>query len=236
MINSSNPGAQAPGKKIKKKIRAQASKLDNSQAWDIIGHMNKKEARQITGGLSAPSKMPGPAFYLPAQACITGAKLVKIPGSVCHGCYALKGRYRFRNVKEALARRLASLTHPQWIPAMVVLIDNTPWFRWHDSGDLQSVQHLKNIFEVCLRTPNTRHWLPTREARFLPLNFDSIPKNLIIRLSGHKINRPAAGFWPWTSTVVTEMKSCPAKEQGNQCKDCRACWSRDTANIAYPLH
>jgi hypothetical protein len=188
--------------------------------------MNKKEAKLITGGLSAPSKMPGPAYNLPAQACITGSKLVKIPGSVCHGCYALKGRYRFRNVKEALARRLNSLTHPEWIPAMVVLIDQEPHFRWHDSGDLQSVQHLINIFEVCKLTPGTSHWLPTREAKFLPLNTDSIPKNLIIRLSGHKIDKPAASFWPWTSTVVTEMKSCPAKEQGNQCQDCRACWEK----------
>jgi hypothetical protein len=198
--------------------------------------MNKKEAKAITGGLSAPSKMPGPAFNLPAQACITGSKLVKIPGSVCAGCYALKGRYRFRNVKEALARRLAGLTHPEWIPAMVVLIDNTPWFRWHDSGDLQSSWHLKNIFEVCKLTPETSHWLPTREAKFLPLSTDSIPKNLIIRLSGHKIDKPAPGFWPWTSTVVTVEKSCPAAEQGNQCQDCRACWTRDVPNIAYGKH
>ena len=198
--------------------------------------MNKKEAIKITGGLSKPSKMPGPAFNLPAQACITGSKLVKIPGSVCSGCYALKGRYRFPNVKEALTRRLEGLAHPEWIPAMVVLIDQTPWFRWHDSGDLQGVQHLKNIFEECKLTPDTQHWLPTREAKFLPLSTDSIPKNLIIRLSGHKIDKPAASFWPWTSTVVTEMKSCPAAEQDNQCKDCRACWDRSTANIAYGLH
>ena len=198
--------------------------------------MNKKEAIKITGGLSKPSKMPGPAFNLPAQACITGSKLVKIPGSVCSGCYALKGRYRFPNVKEALTRRLEGLAHPEWVPAMVVLIDQTPWFRWHDSGDLQGVQHLKNIFEVCKLTPETMHWLPTREAKFLPLSTDSIPKNLIIRLSGHKIDKPAASFWRWTSTVVTDGKSCPAKEQGNECKDCRACWDRSTANIAYGLH
>ena len=97
--------------------------------------MLKKEAKKITGGLSAPSKMPGPAYNLPAQACITGSKLVKIPGSVCHGCYALKGRYRFKNVKDALSRRLASIMDPRWIEAMVVLIDKEPFFRWHDSGD-----------------------------------------------------------------------------------------------------
>ena len=198
--------------------------------------MLKKEAKKITGGLSAPSKMPGPAFNLPAQACITGSKLVKVPGSVCHGCYALKGRYRFPNVKEALQRRLAALMDPRWVDAMVVLIDKEPFFRWHDSGDLQSVQHLKNIFEVCNRTPGTQHWLPPREVKFLPLNFDAIPKNLIIRLSGHKIDKDAASFWPWTSTVVTAGRTCPAPDQNNECKECRACWSRDTANIAYGKH
>ena len=202
--------------------------------------MNKKEARLITGGLSAPSKMPGPAFNLPAQACITGAKLVKIPGSVCSGCYALKGRYRFRNVKEALARRLEGLSHPEWIPAMVVLIDNTPWFRWHDSGDLQSVQHLKNIFEVCNRTPETRHWLPTREARFLSLMDPAVvPKNLKIVLSDHMNDqvRPPS-WWPYTSGVTTDhgLVTCPASKQGNKCLDCRKCWDRGTKRVIYGKH
>ena len=40
--------------------------------------MLKKEARKITGGLSKPSKMPGPAHNLPAWNCITGAKLQKV--------------------------------------------------------------------------------------------------------------------------------------------------------------
>jgi hypothetical protein len=199
--------------------------------------MLKKEARLITGGLSAPSKMPGPAYNLPATACITGAKLVKIPGSVCHGCYALKGRYRFRNVKEALARRLQALTHPQWVDAMVVLIKDQDWFRWHDSGDIQSPEHLKNIFEVCKRTPETRHWMPTREVKFLKfMDPDVIPPNLIIRISSHMIDQGPVKHWPWTSTVVTDGKSCPAKEQGNECKDCRQCWNRSVKSIAYPKH
>ena len=199
--------------------------------------MNKKEAKEITGGLSAPSKMPGPAYNLPAAACITGAKLVNVPGSVCAGCYALKGRYRFSNVKEALARRLHSLDHPDWVRAMVVLIDNAPWFRWHDSGDLQGPEHLKKIFEVCKLTPETRHWMPTREARFLSLmDPDIIPTNLIIRMSSHMINQKPVKFWPWTSTVSTEGKTCPAQDQGNQCRDCRACWDRSVANVTYPKH
>ncbi len=199
--------------------------------------MNKKEARKITGGLSAPSKMPGPAYNLPATACITGAKLVKVPGSVCAGCYALKGRYRFTNVQQALRRRLESLDKPYWIHAMVVLIDKAPYFRWHDSGDLQGAWHLKNIFEVCKRTPDTMHWLPTRETGMLKLmDPDIVPPNLIIRLSGHMINGKNSTFWPWTSTVSTEGKTCPAQDQGNQCRDCRACWDRTISNVTYPKH
>ena len=199
--------------------------------------MLKKEAREITGGLSKPSKMPGPAYNLPAVNCITGAKLVKIPGSVCHGCYALKGRYRFNNVRRALARRLESLKHPQWVEAMVALIHGEPWFRWHASGDLQSPEHLKQIFEVCKRTPETHHWMPTREARFLRLmDPDIIPPNLIIRMSSHMIDQGPVTFWPWTSTVSTKSKTCPAQDQGNQCRDCRACWDRSVSNVTYPKH
>ena len=199
--------------------------------------MLKKEAKEITGGLSAPSKMPGPAYNLPATQCITGAKLVQIPGSVCAGCYALKGRYRFSNVRLALARRLEALTHPRWIEAMVALIHGEPVFRWHDSGDIQSVEHLKKIFEVCNRTPDTMHWLPTREARFLKLmDPDVIPKNLIIRMSSHMVDQGPVKFWPWTSTVSTTTKTCPAKDQGNECGNCRACWDRNVSNVTYPKH
>ena len=199
--------------------------------------MLKKEARQITGGLSAPSKMPGPAYNLPAWRCITGVKLQAVAGSVCAGCYALKGRYRFSNVRMALARRLESLKHPRWVEAMTVLIKGEPWFRWHDSGDLQGPDHIKKIFEVCNQTPDTMHWMPTREARFLKLLDPAvIPSNLIIRMSSHMIDQGPVTFWPWTSAVSSKTKTCPAKDQGNKCMDCRACWDRSVANVTYPKH
>ena len=199
--------------------------------------MLKKEARKITGGLSAPNKMPGPSINLPAWNCKTGVKLQAVKGSVCAGCYAMKGRYRFRNVREAMDRRLQALEHPQWVEAMVTLITGEPWFRWHDSGDIQSLEHLENIFRVCRKTPETQHWMPTREAQFIKrLKVNQVPRNLIIRMSSHMIDQGPVSFWPWTSTVVTSGKSCPAQEQGNQCKNCRACWDRSVKNIAYPKH
>jgi hypothetical protein len=78
-----------------------------------------KEARAITGGLSFPSKMPGTSYGIPAQACKVGAKLALIPGSVCCKCYALRGNYQWPAVKNAQARRLEAINHPQWVDAMV---------------------------------------------------------------------------------------------------------------------
>ena len=196
-----------------------------------------KEAKKITGSMTRTKKMPGLSYSLPAWECITGKKLRKVKGSVCAGCYALKGNYtRYPAIKAAQYYRLASLMEPDWIPAMVAQIKRQKWFRWHDAGDLQSVQHLKNIFEVCKLTPATEHWLPTRERKFLPLNADGIPKNLLIRLSSHKVDQGPVKSWPWTSTVSTTTKTCPAKDQGNECKDCRACWDRSVSNVTYPKH
>ena len=199
--------------------------------------MLKKEASIIVGGLSTPGKMPCYSINLPATACVTGSKLARVPGTVCHGCYALKNRYVMPVQKAAMARRLKALDHGSWTTAMVTLIKGFQYFRWHDSGDVQSVQHLKNIFEVCKRTPETSHWLPTREARFLRLmDPEVVPKNLIIRLSATKVNGPAPRWWPWTSTVSTKSKTCPAPEQGGKCRSCRTCWDKSTPNVVYAKH
>ena len=139
--------------------------------------MLKKEANEIVGGLSAPGKMPCPSINLPATACKVGAKLARVPGTTCHGCYALKNRYRMPIQQAAMKRRLEALDHESWTAAMITLITGHKYFRWHDSGDLQGPQHLKNIFEVAKATPDAMHWLPTREHALLQhMDPDIIPR------------------------------------------------------------
>jgi hypothetical protein len=201
--------------------------------------MNINDLDNITGTLSKPSKMPGWAYGLPAKECKTGSKLAKIPGTVCHGCYALKGCYVFKNVQAAQYKRLAAIDHPLWVRAMAaqILRHKSKWFRWHDSGDIQSLEHLQKIFDVCRLTPDVNHWMPTREAGILSqVKLNEVPSNLIIRASGTKVDGPPPTFWPYTSSVVTEGKTCPAAEQGNKCMSCRACWNRDVKNVAYGKH
>ena len=180
-----------------------------------------------------------------------GSKLRAIPGSICSKCYALKGRYLFKNVRDALERRFESLHHHQWVEAMAYLINSRKltYFRWHDAGDLQGVWHLRNIAKVAELTPNCRHWLPTRELRTVGeyLEDHVRPENLNIRLSAMSFDKRAPeGFARKRGLTVsgaryfyataTGSHDCPAPTQGNSCGDCRACWDVDTFSISYKQH
>ena len=198
--------------------------------------MNIKEAQGITGSMTRTSKMPGLSYSLPAWECKTGSKLRKIKNSVCSACYALKGNYtRYKAIKAAQYVRLASLNNELWTAAIVTQIKRQKYFRWHDAGDVQDVQHLNKIYEVCRLTPGTKHWMPTREA-WIKDHLDSKPDNLVIRFSAPMIDQAAPASWPNSSEVVTEGATCPAPKQGNSCGDCRNCWNPEIKTIKYGKH
>ena len=199
--------------------------------------MRIEKAKEITGSLSKPSKMPGHAYGLPAKECKTGGKLQKVKGSTCYGCYALKGCYVFKVVQDAQYKRLKAIRHPLWVRAMTMQIANkkTKFFRWHDSGDIQDLKHLAKIFEVAKRTPEINHWLPTREAWIKPHLKDK-PNNLVIRFSAPMVNQRAPESWPHSSEVVEAGATCPAAKQDNECRDCRACWDSNIKTIKYGKH
>ena len=201
--------------------------------------MKVKEAKAITGSMTRTSKMPGLSYSLPAWECKTGARLRKVKNSVCAGCYALKGNYtRYPAIKAAQYVRLKAITGPRWVASMVAQIKRQKFFRWHDAGDIQSMDHLYKIFRVCELTPETQHWMPTREAQFLKqVKPEEVPKNLIIRMSSHMVDQAPVKFWPWTSTVISgQVPTCPAPKQNNQCGSCRQCWDRSTPNVSYGKH
>ena len=209
--------------------RAADEALSRASAWEIVG------------GLSEPSKMPAYSYGLPAKECRVGSKLVGVPGSVCHGCYALKGNYRFNNVQRAQYRRLESLTHPRWTEAMIHLMHaiDMRHFRWHDSGDIQSPTHLANIVAVAPASPQVRFWLPTREKVFVSSHLKrhgAFPENLVVRLSATMVDGPPPAGFAHTSTVVTSGASCPAPLQNNACGTCRACWDPEVQNVSYKKH
>ncbi len=187
--------------------------------------MKVSEARAAVGGLSKTSKMPCKSWGISAKECKTGSKLAKVEGTVCHGCYALKAHMFGRSGKgPRQTARLDAIFTTGWVDAMVTAINGDEFFRWFDSGDIQSDEHLANIVRVAIATPSTKHWLPTKEylmiARFMRKH-GSFPKNLVVRVSSPNIDQAPIKHYQHTSTVHTGKpfgRECIAYKQTTSAK------------------
>lgn len=205
------------------------------EAWDAIG------------GLSNPSKMPWWSWSTPAKDCITGSKLRKVKGSVCEGCYAMKGFYHMPVVKTALERRLAAIKDPNFVDNFVLVLTSLfesqrkkeDRFRWSDSGDFQSIGHISKVVAICKRTPFLRHYVPTKEAslvgKWLKAHPEGFPSNMFVKIShpmiGEEFEKKPSGLdFSTVDCPAAGRTNCPARTQDNKCKACDACWRPGTIN------
>ena len=210
-----------------------------------------KEAESMVGGLSAPSKMPSYAWSISAKRCGIGSTLAKVKGSVCYNCYALKGRYMFPMVQDALERRYKAWesNREQWVDAMIYIMHNkkhivdTAHFRWFDSGDIQGKDMLEDMNTIAWASPHIKFWLPTKEYKLIKDIDMEIAPNLIIRVSNPNKGRNTLEGYEHISTVYTKdnLKDskgyiCPSSKQGNKCGDCRACWNDRVNEVTYIAH
>jgi hypothetical protein len=133
--------------------------------------------------------------------------------------------------------------------------DDGRYFRWHDSGDLQSVTHLSMLVAVAESVPGVEFWLPTREVTIVREYLrqgGTLPANFTVRLSLPRvgigpapIHRKLACHPRVTLSGVHDTSigqappdsfaECPAYQNAGACGDCRTCWMADT-EISYPLH
>ena len=206
--------------------------------------LNKNERAFYKRMLSNTSKLGCKSISLNAKSCKTGSKLAKKKGSVCFGCYALKGCYQFPVVQNAMERRMKFFYHKDFIPIMVFLLSSLrkKKFRWFDSGDVQNTIMALNILEICRLTPDIKHWIPSKEYKIWreALKIQKLPNNVCLRMSSPNIDQePLKGFEN-TSTVHKDKKAfgleCIAYKQDGKCLDCKACYDPKVENVSYPLH
>ncbi len=232
--------------------------------------MTLKAAKAIAGSLGKPSKMPGYAYGLPAAkaswvpqvcaeqglpvppkyGCAIGGKMAGIAGTTCASCYADgRGQYGAPSVLIGQVRRLVGVYDPRWTAAMIRLISHyvkpsEPFFRWHDSGDILSDEHLEAIATIAVALPWVNFWVPTREApmvaRFLRKH-GAFPSNLTVRISATKVDHTAGQVLGQPTSTVHDKAAplghaCPAPDTGGRCDTCRACWSPKVANVSYGIH
>jgi len=185
----------------------------NFRSWaQAVARMTEietlKDARLITGNLTVNRKMPGNNLGGSAWDCRTGSKLARIKGSVCENCYARKGFYGFRTApnETAYQKKAAGIRHPLWVSSMIMQLERNATkhgsgykFRYDDTGDLQSVEHLAKIVEVAEALPQISFWLPTKEAKDVLKFVNSqkaagkvdnfFPENLTIRKSAPMVGQ-----------------------------------------------
>lgn len=227
--------------------------------------MTLKDLESQVGSLGCPSKMPGYSWSIPAKHCKIGSKLRKQPGTVCFKCYALKGRYSFPNVQDALQARLDAfnaMDRDEWCEAMAALIarkvrPEVPYFRVFDSGDLQSEEMMIRWALVARMLPDVKFWVSTRERAIVNRAMKRMGlhklKNLVVRVSSHKIGltdsaplsshnsqvHPKVQLMEWEALVRKSTRKqfyCPSSLQDGKCGECRACWDSKVTTVIYREH
>lgn len=209
--------------------------------------------------LSRPSKMPCASFNLPAMVACPAAKLsIKMLGSkaLCVNCYAMKGRYSFKNVKKAQNARYEfvknNLSNGVFVKSMIEAISKATkkasskiipnLFRVHDSGDLFSKEYITAWIEICKALPQVKFWFPTKEWVRMSDELKELAslKNVALRPSALSIGDHAPmlkGFASGSTVVSSEEQAkslgcylCLATKKGNPrtCKEnkCQACFCK----------
>lgn len=220
-----------------------------------------QKAYREVGGLSRPSKMPCYSWGIPTQTCRRAKGLmIDEPNSICGKCYAMTHAYNWKVVKDAYSRRYESwknLPSRDWVNYMVTILNSDKvskkgYFRWFDSGDIQSLSMIYQLIEIAERTPTIKHWVATREYMDIVKTMtEYIPSNMIFRLSHTNIDEldevislTASVKNVQQSIVISssdikltpKQYTCPSMKTHGMCGDCRACWNSRIEHVAYMLH
>ena len=191
-----------------------------------------------------------PSLSLPAvidcPACELSMRMAKEAhkAAICERCYALKGRYVFRNVHTNQRARSEWWHNTDPIERAIILADAVKregaphYFRCYDSGDLD-LSAIETWLKFAELLPDTKVWIPTRTwllPEFLPgllaLNahprivvrpssvaFDDLPPAIDGLASGHAAH--------WHEPIKATYR-CPGS-----CANCRICWDRPDLSISF---
>jgi len=173
----------------------------------------------------------------------------------CKGCYASFGQYNYSNVKAPREFNRWAWKQDNFVDDFVKALEGHKHFRWFDSGDMYSLGLASKILQIMDRTPNTKHWLPTRMHKFekfhAVLNCMQLLENVCVRLSsdsvmGEYVEVPLTLDIETTSTIIPESNIegfrehgafiCSATFQNGKCEECRACYLKSNDVIAYVGH
>lgn len=108
-------------------------------------------------------------------------------------CYAEQGTYRFKNVREKNAKRLALAESDKFVPTINAEIsevvrknpDKEIYVRIHDSGDFYSMDYVKKWFDIMRDNPTVKFYAYTKMVRLFQglIAAGSVPENFKLIMS-----------------------------------------------------
>lgn len=155
-------------------------------------------------------------------------------------CYATKGRFRFKTVKNSLANNYEMYVNDpnSYFAEIKHAINNGmisySYFRWHASGDFVDESYFRNVVDIANQLPLTSFLAFTKKFEIVNDFIHSggtIPKNLHIVFSAwgddFKVDNPYSFPVAYVRFNNSENKSIPksAVECSGDCTNCLQCWN-----------
>jgi len=156
-------------------------------------------------------------------------------------CYAMKGHFRFRNVKESMAINLQRYKDdPQgYFEDIRHYINNGmitySYFRWHSAGDIVDEQYLAGMVETAQKLQTTHFLAFTKKFELVNSFIDKggyIPQNLHIVFSAWgaqlQINNPynfPVAYVKFEDEESDAFIPEDAVECSGNCTSCLQCWN-----------
>ena len=203
---------------------------------NLLSHTKPKSS---CPSLSLPAVIDCPAFMLSIELAHERAR-----EAICARCYALKGRYVFRQVRINQRARSEWWHNTDPVERAIILADAVKregaphYFRCYDSGDLD-LSAVETWLKFAELLPDTKVWIPTRTwllPEFVPglqaLNahprivvrpssvaFDDLPPAIDGLAGGHAAH--------WHEPIKATYR-CPGS-----CANCRVCWDRPDLSVSF---
>lgn len=182
-----------------------------------------------------------PSFNLPA--IISCRK--DVPCS--KGCYAVKGRWNYKNVKKSLIENYMEYKNDptKLFDEILNYINNDDivykFFRWFSSGDIVDMNFLYGMIKIAKKCKQTKFLCFTKQFNIVNayLSVNKLPSNLKIVFSGwdetfevdNPFNLPTTYVW----FKKSQNKHIPEHAipcTGN-CSKCKACWNLKKGQSVY---
>lgn len=149
---------------------------------------------------------------------------------VCKGCYARKGHFLFKSVRDSLLKNWEQLQEDKegfWREVEGAIM-SSPFFRFHVAGDIPDADYCHRIFEVAQRNPHCEILIFTKKYDLCNAELAAglCPSNLHLIYSGWKGIEMRNPYHMPEAHVLEKDGSTTARDGakycGGKCTECYA--------------